>query len=85
MSGSVTKRLVRGVSATAFGTGVTAVVQLVSVPLFLWAWGVAGYGDWLLLSTIPAYFGMSDIGFCAVAGNEMSMRAARGDRGVRIM
>ncbi len=79
-SRSVRGRLLRGLSATALGPVITAVIQLVTVPLLLHAWGVAKYGDWLILSAIPSYLSLSDIGFGDASGSDMTMRVAAGDR-----
>ena len=76
----VRRRLLRGLGATALGPIVTAVVQLVTVPLLLHAWGPAKYGDWLILSAIPSYLGLSDLGFGDASGSDMTMRVAAGDR-----
>jgi O-antigen/teichoic acid export membrane protein len=73
-------RLLRGLGATAIGPIVTAVVQLVTIPLLLHAWGAAKYGDWLILSAIPSYLGLSDLGFGDASGSDMTMRVAAGDR-----
>ena len=51
-------------------------MQLCTVPIFLHFWGVDLYGEWLLLSAIPAYLAMSDMGFSSVAGNRMTMQVA---------
>jgi O-antigen/teichoic acid export membrane protein len=80
MSNNLRLRLVKGIGANAFGQIVTVIIQLVSVPLFLQAWGVELYGEWLTLSTIPSIFSMSDIGFASVAANEMTMEVAKGNR-----
>jgi len=77
---SVRRRLVRGFGASAMGPVVTALVQLVSVPVFLRFWGAHLYGEWMVLSAIPIYLSLSDMGFGSVAGNDMTMRVARGDR-----
>jgi O-antigen/teichoic acid export membrane protein len=58
---------------------VTLLVQVVSVPLFLHYWGAALYGAWLMMSAVPAYLSMSDMGFGSVAGNDMALRVAAGD------
>jgi O-antigen/teichoic acid export membrane protein len=79
-SSTLRGRLMRGFSATALSPVVTAVVQLVSVPVLLHAWGAAKYGDWLLLSAIPSYLTLSDLGFGNASGSDMSMRVAAGDR-----
>ena len=74
------QRLVRGLGATALGPVVTAVIQLGSVPLLLHAWGAPKYGDWLLLSAIPSYLTLSDLGFGDASGSDMSMSVAANDR-----
>ena len=73
-------RLLRGVGATAISPLVVAVIQLGSVPLLLHAWGAARYGDWLLLSAIPIYLSLSDLGFGDASGSDMAMRVAANDR-----
>ncbi len=74
------KRLIAGFWATALGPFVTMLVQLVSVPLFLHFWGSHLYGEWLIISAVPMYLSISDIGFGSVAGNDMAMRISAGDR-----
>ena len=60
--------------------GVTLVIQLVSVPVLLAAWGVPTYGEWLVLSAVPTYVALSDLSFSSVAGNSMVMLVAQGHR-----
>ena len=76
----VRSRLLRGVGATSLSPVVAAVIQVGSVPLLLHAWGAAKYGDWLLLSAIPSYLTLSDLGFGDASGSDMSMRVAANDR-----
>ena len=73
-------RIVRGVAANIGGMGVTLIIQLVSVPVFLAAWGVPAYGEWLVLSAVPTYVALSDLSFSSVAGNSMVMLEAAGKR-----
>src|SRR5580704_12815917 len=80
IAGTVRRRLIRGFGATALGPVVTAIIQLGTVPLLLHAWGAAKYGDWLLLSAVPSYLGLSDMGFGTASGSDMTMRVAAGDR-----
>jgi O-antigen/teichoic acid export membrane protein len=77
---SLKAKLLRNLGANAYGQMITIVIQLVSVPLYLHYWGVALYGEWLILSAIPAYLALSDIGFASVAANDMTMRVANEDR-----
>jgi O-antigen/teichoic acid export membrane protein len=77
---SAGQRLLRGFGASALGPAVTLAAQIVSVPVFLHAWGTKLYGEWLILAAIPTYIAFSDIGFGNVAANDMTMRAAAQDR-----
>jgi O-antigen/teichoic acid export membrane protein len=77
---SVRNRLIAGFGAAALGPFITALVQVVSVPVFLHSWGPALYGQWLVLSAIPAYLSMTDMGFGSVGGNDMAMRVASSDK-----
>jgi O-antigen/teichoic acid export membrane protein len=72
--------LLRGLGATALQPVVTAVIQLGTVPCLLHAWGAAKYGDWLILSAIPGYLSLSDLGFGDASGSDMTMRVAARDR-----
>ncbi|MDR3572356.1 MAG: hypothetical protein P4L50_00705 [Anaerolineaceae bacterium] len=58
----------------------TALIQIVSVPVFLHFWGPKLYGEWLVLSAIPIYLGLTDFGFGCVAANDMTMQVARGEK-----
>ena len=80
MASSVRERLVKGFAAQGFAQVVNLIIQIGSVPLFLHFWGKLLYGEWILLSTVPSYFALSDLGFANAAGTEMTMLVARGDR-----
>jgi len=79
-SNGLRRRLVRGLGATALAPLVTAFIQLGPVPILLHAWGAAKYGDWLILSALPAYLSLSDLGFGTASGSDMTVRVAAGDR-----
>lgn len=76
----VRTRIQQALAANAFGQVVTIVSQLALTPLFFRLWGAALYGEWLLLSSLPSYLSMVDLGVGAAAGNEMTMRAGASDR-----
>lgn len=78
--GGLGHRLVMGLGATTIGPIVTGFVQLGTVPLLLHAWGAAKYGDWLILSAVPSYLTLSDLGFGDASRSDMSMRVAVGDQ-----
>lgn len=79
-AGGAAGRIGRGLAVNVAGNAITALIQLVSVPLLLAAWGVATYGEWLILSAVPTYLALSDLGFATAAGNSMTMLAAHGKR-----
>ena len=66
--------------ANAAGIGWNAILQLISVPILISVWGEQRYGSWLMLTTIPAYFALSDLGFATAATSDMTMSVARGER-----
>jgi O-antigen/teichoic acid export membrane protein len=76
---SIRKRIFLALAAGVFGQLVTFGTQILLIPLFFLHWGAAKYGEWLLISTIPAYLVMADFGIGSAAGNEMTMRAGAGD------
>jgi O-antigen/teichoic acid export membrane protein len=56
------------------------IIQFIQVPVFLHFWSVPLYGEWLILNAIPTYLSFSNTGFGTVAGNDMTMMVAGGDR-----
>jgi O-antigen/teichoic acid export membrane protein len=73
------RRLISGFSANVFGQAVNIVIQLFSLPLFLLYWDTSTYGSWLILSAVPAYLSMADLGMVSVSGNKMTMALGRSD------
>ena len=80
MDKHVVKRLLKGFGANLYGQALVVVMQLAGVPILLHYWHAQLYGEWLILFAIPAYLSMTDLGFSQSAGNDMTARAARGDR-----
>jgi O-antigen/teichoic acid export membrane protein len=72
------RRVVAALGANAFGQGINIIIQLASLPLFLHRWDVSTYGTWLMLSAMPAYLSMADVGMVSTAGNRMTMDMAQG-------
>ncbi|MDX7953530.1 hypothetical protein P7D22_20400, partial [Lichenihabitans sp. Uapishka_5] len=75
---SMKARLLGGIGANLYAQGVTAVVQLASVPLLVAAWGPARFGRWSLLTAIPAALAFADGGLVLAGGASMAMLAAQG-------
>lgn len=55
-------------------------VQLVSVPVLVHSWGVAGYGAWVMLFAVPSLLAMADLGLTTAGAKAMTEAAAKGDR-----
>jgi len=72
-------RILSGVAANLYSQAVTIVMQLATLPIFLSRWSSEEYGRWLIISAIPAYLGISDVGILTAAGNLMAMHQARGE------
>lgn len=77
---SIAKRIVSGTAVNVAGMAMTATAQILSVPLLTSFWGVERYGFWLMLTTVPAYLALSDLGFASAATSDMTMQIARGHR-----
>lgn len=80
ISSPANRRIWRGLTAQGFAHVVTIGIQLISVPVLLGAWGEARYGSWLLLSVLPTYLLLSDLGFAQAATNDLAISISRGDR-----
>ncbi len=78
---SIKARFIAAMGANLTTPAISALIQICSVPIFLHVWSLEEYGAWLILSAVPTYFALSDIGFLAVIINKMSMAAAAGDGG----
>ncbi len=61
-------RIARGFLANVYDKGAITLVQLLAIPVITTAWGVDGYGLWLMLLTIPTYISLSDLGLGTAAG-----------------
>lgn len=73
-------RLLKGTVSQIFGQAVHIFIRVAEVPLLLAFWGPQLYGEWLMLSAIPAYLAIGDGGFATTACREMTMKSGTGDR-----
>ena len=72
------RRLLASTGSNAYAQATSIAMQLLSLPLFLAHWDVATYGQWLVLSALPAYLAMADAGMLSAAGNRMTMLIGAG-------
>ena len=75
------KRLLKSISAIFAGQMVNVLGTLLLVPLFLSRWSTGIYGEWMALSAVVAYFGVTDLGMNSAAGNALTAAHACGDLG----
>lgn len=73
------KKIIKGIGANGYSQLVNILIQILSVPIFLWCWPAEKYGVWIMLIAIPSYLSMSDLGLLNVASNKMNMLAAKGE------
>src|ERR1700728_3517045 len=77
MDNATRKRLTLGFLSNWGSRAAGAMVQFVQVPVFLHFWSKPLYGEWLIVTSIPAYLRFSNIGFGSVASNEKTMLMGR--------
>lgn len=73
-------RLLWGFIAQGVSKFSQTVITLAQVPIFFTHWSEPVYGEWLLINAPIGYLLFSNLGFSTVAGNEMSMLVAKGER-----
>ena len=73
-------RLFKGIGAASFSQILNIFTQISIVPLFLFFLGVSSYGDWIVLSTIPSYLMMSDLGLLNVAAIQITLEIAKNNK-----
>lgn len=69
----------RGISSNLIAQVVAIVIQLCTLPLFLHFWPIERYGAWLLITAIPAYVALADLGLGASLTNALLISASRDD------
>ncbi len=74
------RRLTLSLIASYVSRFSSTLIQAIQVPFFLLHWSAPVYGEWMILNALPNYLSFSNAGFGNVAGNEMQMAEARGDR-----
>lgn len=75
----IAKRLINGSFANFLGKVWVLIIQLISIPVLTQKWGIEGYGLWLMISTIPTYIALSDLGLGSAAGIEITKKVDNSD------
>ncbi|MFN4087192.1 MAG: lipopolysaccharide biosynthesis protein [Spirosomataceae bacterium] len=69
----------RNLIAGLFGKFGQVGIRLIQVPLLISYLGVEKYGIWMLLSSIPSWLTISNLGFGTVAGNDVAIASGKND------
>ena len=77
--GALAARWLRGMGAGLVGHFVSLLSRIALPPLFLYAWGVNLYGEWLVLTAFAAHLFLSDLGGGLYAVNRMTQEFAVGN------
>jgi len=72
------KRTALGSFMNTLGQIIRALEQIIFVPLFLWAWSKALYGEWIVLFSIVGYFSISGLGMGTYITNKMTQLYSKG-------
>jgi O-antigen/teichoic acid export membrane protein len=72
-------RVTVGMSGQAFSRIIQAGYTILLVPLLIRAWGVDGYGQWIALTALTSYMGLSNFGLVTTSANEMVIASGAGD------
>lgn len=73
------KRVFKMLLAQGAGIGVLLVTQFLLPPIFLHSYGVAGYGEWLVLSAAIAYLATLQLGLTTYTSNQLTILQQKGD------
>lgn len=76
---SLRGRMVTGLAALLCGQGIRTLGHLILVPLYLYYWSAAQYGEWLALFSLTAYLATFDLGVNTAGANRLTQEYARGD------
>ncbi|HFP9310541.1 transporter [Raoultella ornithinolytica] len=73
------KRIFKMIMSQGFGLLMNVIEKLLMVPLFIHAWGLTKFGEWILVRTIPNILLTSDVGISSHTGNEVNYYSEKGD------
>lgn len=77
MADGIHARILKGVGAHALGVGIAMLARIIYPPLFLKAWGVDLYGEWLMLSSVVMYLSLVDFGGQMYVANRLTEAYAK--------
>lgn len=73
------KRILKMLGAQGTSIGFNAIGQFLLPPIFIRSYGIAQYGEWLVLSATLSYLSSLNFGITTYTSNELTMLYQRGD------
>lgn len=73
------KILLKNLLAGSLSKISTIGIRFLQVPILLSALGAKEYGYWLIISSLPSWLTLANLGFGSVAGNDISMAISAGE------
>jgi O-antigen/teichoic acid export membrane protein len=73
------QRIVKQFAASATSQGIIFLQQILLPPIFIHAYGVSSYGEWITLYAAVAYLGTLQFGMQTYVNNELTMRYSRNE------
>ena len=70
---TIFKKIFSGSKENLIDRACTIVIRFIEPVIFLYFLSIEGYGEWLILITIPYYLSISELGFGDVITNEINM------------
>jgi len=67
------KRIINGFFSGFVNNIITVLIQLLGIPILISNWGINYYGEWLVLSAIPSYIALSEIGLGTVVNTKINV------------
>lgn len=76
----IRKNIYRNFVAGLFGKFGQIGIRLIQVPILIDYLGVEQYGVWILISSIPAWLNISNLGFGSVSGNDAALASGENNK-----
>ena len=73
------QRILKMLGAYGFSAGIALLGQFLLPPFFIHSYGIAKYGEWLVLSATLSYLSSLNFGITTYATNELTILRQRGD------
>ncbi|MDI9363515.1 MAG: lipopolysaccharide biosynthesis protein [Flavobacterium sp.] len=76
---SINSALLKNFLSSSWGKLSMLIIRVIQVPVMISALGAKNYGFWLVISSLPSWLSISNMGFGSVASNEMVLSVSSGD------